>query len=242
VSLKQIKSDWTTLGDADPLWAVLADPGRRGGRWDNATFLATGRAEVDAALAHAARLGLTRRGEALDFGCGAGRLSLALADRVTHVVGVDISAPMLARARELDPTGRCEYIESVDPDLRRFGESSFDVVFSSLVLQHVPQPTAQVYLAEMVRVLRPGGALIVQVATSPDHSAKGFLVRILPRRAVRVAQRRVLGYPAPMDMYPLRGADVEATIERAGGTVLDVVPDPMYGGNWRYARYFATNR
>ena len=77
------------------------------------------------------------------------------------------------------------------------------------------------------------------------HPARRIILsarRLLARGIAAVAQRRVLGYPAPMDMYPLSGADVEATIEGAGGTVLDVVPDPMYGGNWRYARYFATRR
>src|SRR4051812_27352912 len=79
-ALQRLRSDWTRLGEADPLWAVCVDPARKGGRWDPEEFNATGRAEIAAALAHLDRLGLCRRRErALDFGCGAGRLTAALA-------------------------------------------------------------------------------------------------------------------------------------------------------------------
>ncbi len=204
MDLHQIRSDWTELGAPDPLWAVLVSPEHRHGRWDVDEFLTTGRDEVAATLMHAASLGLCPvRGTALDFGCGVGRLTIAMADHFDSVVGVDISPTMIAAARRLDTAKRCGFVENNRGDLSVFPDRSFELVYSSLVLQHLPARLACGYVAEMLRVLRPGGVLIVQLATSADNSVKGLLVRVLPLRAVRFAQQRLLGYPAPVDMYPM---------------------------------------
>ncbi|MFE2263028.1 class I SAM-dependent methyltransferase [Streptomyces griseosporeus] len=98
----------------------------------------------------------------LDAGCGSGPLSAALRERGAVVTGVDASAGMLALAR-----GRL----GEDADLHRaelreplpFGDGVFDDVVASLVLHYLEDwgPT----LAEMRRVLRPGGRLIASV----DH-------------------------------------------------------------------------
>ena len=96
----------------------------------------------------------------LDAGCGSGPLFAALRDRGAIVVGVDVSAGLLAQARRrLGP----------DADLRvadltgtlPFGDDSFDDVIASLVLHYFEDwgPT----LAEMHRVLKPGGRLIASV-------------------------------------------------------------------------------
>src|SRR3954447_8717775 len=97
MSFDQVRADWTRLGAEDPLWAVLVDPDKRGGRWDAEEFLAVGRRDVEAHRQWLARLGLpTTWSTALDFGCGAGRLTQALAAHADEVIGVDVSAPMLA--------------------------------------------------------------------------------------------------------------------------------------------------
>lgn len=240
MTLDRIRADWTRLGAADPLWAVLVRPDARNGQWDPAEFLATGRLEVAAALGRAAELGATPgRGRALDFGCGAGRLSVALADHVDEVIGVDISAPMLAAARELDVRQRVRFVLNAADDLGFVESGSVDISYSSLVLQHLPPALARGYLAELVRVLRPGGLLIAQTATSPDRSAKGRLARALPRRAMRLTQRRLLGYPAPMEMHALPTDSVTEVLSRSGARLLGSEPVEMYGGHWRYTRHFA---
>lgn len=237
--LDRVREDWTRLGSADPLWAVLVSPEHRGGRWDPAVFLATGRAEVDAVWTHLTRLGIAPvRGRAIDFGCGAGRLTQALTAYADEVVGIDVSAPMLERARGLDRTGRCTFVLNDRPDLSAWADAGFDLAYSSLVLQHLPAALTATYLSELVRVLRPGGVLVAQVATRPDASVRGRIARVAPRAALRIAQRRVLGYPAPMDMHATSPAAVADAAARHGGRVVDATDEPMYGGHWHYRRYF----
>ncbi|MEP6852419.1 MAG: methyltransferase domain-containing protein [bacterium] len=239
MSLERIRADWTRLGEHDPMWAVLVSPGRRHHRWSPEEFFATGRDEVDAVLARGHVLGLEPElGTALDFGCGVGRLTQALAGCVKRVVGFDVSAPMLAEARRHDVTGRCQFLLDDGRGLARFPDGSFDIAYSSLVLQHIPPPDNQRVLGELIRVLRPGGALFVQVASRPTSSAKGLLFAHAPRAALRAAQRHVLRYPAPMEMHALDRATVESVVADAGGRVRAAVDDEMYGGHWVYTRYF----
>src|SRR4029450_1971208 len=104
----------------DPLWAVYVAPGTKGGKWDVDAFFALGREEVDGVFAEFQRLGLSPgRQRALDFGCGVGRLSQALAEHVDEVIGIDISPTMLEKARELDRSGgRCPLVRKAASDLR----------------------------------------------------------------------------------------------------------------------------
>lgn len=240
MSLDDLRRDWTTLGAADPLWAVYVAPGVRNGRWDLDAFFATGRREVDAAMDHIATLGLTPgRERALDFGAGVGRLSAALAGHFGEVIAVDIAPTMLDTARRIDRSGgRCRFVLNDSPDLAFQPAASVDLVYSSLVLQHLPPTLAEGYLGEFVRILRPGGVAVVQAATRPHWSLKGLVFRWAPRALVRWGQRALLGYPAPMDMRALPREVVTATVGAAGARLVDAVDDPSYGGHWTYTRYF----
>ena len=241
MTLDGLAADWTRLGAADPLWAVYVAPGTRGGRWDVEEFFATGRREVDAALAQAAELGLRPpSGRALDFGCGVGRLSAALARHAEEVIGVDIAPSMLAEARRLDRSGgRCRFVLNTGPDLAFLPDRSVGLVYSSLVLQHLPPGYARRYLAEFARVLAPGGAAIFQVVTGRTRTVKGLASALLPWPAQSWVQRRLLGYPAGMRMRAISARDVEAAFAGTGVRVAGVVDDPSYGGHWRCARFFA---
>ena len=88
MSLRRLIRTWDELGRRDPLWAVLSHPDMQGGGWNLDRFLETGRNEVGAVLAHARthRPDLATR-RALDFGCGVGRLSQALAVHFDRVAG-----------------------------------------------------------------------------------------------------------------------------------------------------------
>ncbi|MFC5287025.1 class I SAM-dependent methyltransferase [Actinokineospora guangxiensis] len=239
MSFEEVRRDWTLLGESDPLWAVYVAPGKRGGRWDVEQFLALGRADVAAERARLAELGRPTSWErALDFGCGAGRLSQALAEHAGSVVGVDVSAPMLATARSLDRSGgRCEFVLNDAPDLRRFADGSFDLVYTALVLQHLPRPVIEGYLPEFVRVLAPGGTGVLHCSTSPLWTVKGTIWRLAPSRLIGLGQRLFLGYPAPMRMTALPERRVEELVRAAGGTVLSKRAEDDRSTHWRLTTY-----
>lgn len=93
---------------------------------------------------------------ALDVGCGEGRFCRMLAAEGVAVVGADPTEPLIARARELDPEG--EY--RVEPAERlSFDDGAFDLVIAYLSLIDIAELEAAI--AEMVRVLEPGGVLLI---------------------------------------------------------------------------------
>jgi ubiquinone/menaquinone biosynthesis C-methylase UbiE len=96
------------------------------------------------------------RGVALDAACGTGRHSASLASLGHTVIGVDSSAAMLRRARAKVPGG--EFHEADLHDLP-LPDDHVDLVVCGLALIHVP--ALQPVLAEFVRVLRPGGNLVI---------------------------------------------------------------------------------
>ena len=239
MGLDGVRRDWTRLGAEDPLWAVMLLPGKRGGGWDVDEFLATGRADVDHSVGWLERLGLpTRFSRVLDFGCGVGRLSQALARHADEVVGVDIAPTMLDTARALDSSGGvCRFVLNAAPDLRQFPDGHVDLVYCVLVLQHQPRPEIDRYLAEFMRVLRPGGVAVLQLLTAPLRTVKGVAWRILPFPVIAWAQRRLLRYPAPMRMTRVPERELAAVLAAGGGEIVDRQPDPTYTEDWLATRY-----
>ncbi|HEX6021221.1 MAG TPA: class I SAM-dependent methyltransferase, partial [Solirubrobacter sp.] len=146
--------DWNELAELDPHWAILTASGKRFGGWDTDEFFATGTAEAKAFMARAEELGLPQaRGRALDFGCGLGRMTRALAAHFDECVGIDIADEMIRGAREANadiPNITFEVNQATD--LRRFEDASFDLVYSMIVLQHVPDREAiSSYVREFCR-------------------------------------------------------------------------------------------
>src|ERR1039457_6835138 len=226
-SLAGLRRDWTRLGEADPLWA---------GR----VVRARGQAEITGAMATLERLGLyTGRDDALDFGCGAGRLTVPLAAHFRAVTGVDISPSMLAQARALHADNqRCRFVHNDSPKLSTFDDGSFDLVYSSLVLQHMPTDLAGAYLAEFIRVLRPGGAIVILVPEAHLRTPRGIVYARAPRRLIGLIQRKVFGYPAPMQMHVLPADLVRRLIGAHGGRLAASVPHAGYAGHWRMTEHF----
>ncbi|MCG6573975.1 class I SAM-dependent methyltransferase [Pseudomonas sp. AF32] len=94
----------------------------------------------------------------LDVGCGAGASSLALAARVGargQVLGVDISEPLIGRARALAPQDRPVLFQVADASSAELPEGAFDILFSRFGVMFFDDPTAA--FAHMRRALRPGG-------------------------------------------------------------------------------------
>jgi SAM-dependent methyltransferase len=242
MGLDEVRRVYEELGRDDPLYAVLTRHSRRGNRWDPDEFFASGRHEVRGVLAYLETLGTPpARDRALDFGCGVGRLTQALAEEFREVVGVDISYTMVEAARRFDRhSGRVHYRVNTEPDLRLLDDASFDFVYSSITLQHIPPEPASRYVAEFIRVLRPGGIALFQARSGPRIRPGTLRARLyaLRRERFRRFWQRLRGR-APYEMHGLARAHVEELVAAAGGLLLDVVDlDPRRPG--RSFRYCAT--
>jgi ubiquinone/menaquinone biosynthesis C-methylase UbiE len=102
---------------------------------------------------------------ALDVGCGTGTLALAVARRVGptgRVVGIDPGAQQIARARAKATRRHAptEFQIGVIEELP-FADQTFDVVVSTLMMHHLPAPLRRQGLAQIARVLKPGGRLVI---------------------------------------------------------------------------------
>ncbi len=131
-------------------------------------------------------LGLAVRGlsgaRLLDVGAGTGRVARALSGVAGFrglVVGLDPSRRMLLLAKQRAPRGYTRWVRGWSEPLP-FGESTFDVVTCLEVLEFTPRPLA--VLRELVRVLRPGGLLLV--SNRVGWQARCILGRTFPRASV----------------------------------------------------------
>lgn len=192
MDLRELQRHWDTFGRRDPFWAILTDPAKRGNRWRPDEFFETGRTEVDELLTHARRLGVPRsRRHALDFGCGAGRLTQALAAQFDTALGVDVAPSMIDLARTHNRFGdRCTYTVNDQPNLSRWPDGRFDLIYTSRVLQHIAPQYASAYVGEFVRLLAPGGYLSFDLPSASGDAvaeADGSVPTTAMRAGVRLS-------------------------------------------------------
>ena len=200
----------------------MTAPGKEGNRWKIDEFFASGQSEVDGALAMIrARLPGLARHQALDFGCGVGRISQALARHFDRVTGVDISTDMLVHARRHNRHGdRVDYQHNPVDDLSRFADGTFDLVFSVITLQHMAPEYSRRYIAEFMRICAPGGAVYFQITARPVRPPRRSWY---PPTVAKIIWRRInalLAVHPAMEMHSLSRAEVETIIRGAGSEIV----------------------
>jgi SAM-dependent methyltransferase len=246
---------WEDWGSVDPLYAILTDPKYRHGGGDRSEFLETGEELASAILGQCDALGLAQdRGRALDFGCGVGRVTAPLSRRFGEVLGLDISPSMVASARKLhaDQANLTFEVQQSD-DLARYPDGSFDLVLCVLVLQHLSSQQAILrYLAEFARVLRPGGALVVQLPSSvpPPTALAGWRTRAGLRARVAIFLRRLgvspkvlyerLDWVPEMTMTAVPDELARATLAASGAPVVFTTAPDVDRGGTESCIYFAS--
>jgi ubiquinone/menaquinone biosynthesis C-methylase UbiE len=243
VSLARSRSSWEDLGTVDPYWAILSRPEKRHGLWQEEEFFETGQAEVAQLMQSIDELGLQGRKRVLDFGCGVGRLSRSLARYFDQVIGIDISRPMIFRGAALDTHKQCSFVIS-DSTTLPLTSNSFDLVLSTIVLQHIPQQSViRKYIEEFVRVLSPSGLAVVQL---PSHIP--LRRRLQGRRRLyswlratgiseHVLYNRFRLHPIPMNHLPEE--EVRSIFERSQCRLIRTVKDGCSGPHIESRTYYA---
>jgi len=101
---------------------------------------------------------------ALEFGCGCGRMLLHLKDvgEKIDLYGVDIDAEAIAWAKAHIPWVRCSVNNGLPP--LEFPDAHFDLVFNQSVFTHLDEQYQDAWLAELRRIVKPGGDLVLSVS------------------------------------------------------------------------------
>ena len=137
-----------------------------------------GRFVADFIAAH----GSGRGGEVLDVGTGPARIAITLcrADRGFRVLGIDLAGPMLDLARrnvgDAELTDRIRFARGDAKNLP-FPDGRFESVISNTIVHHIPDPAPA--LAEMVRLVAPGGTVFVRDLARPED--EGAIERLVER-------------------------------------------------------------
>ena len=157
--------------------------------------------------------------DALDVGCGTGFLSFELAARGCRVTGIDFAPAMLAEARrKAAERGVSIRFEEGDAEHLRFAPASFDLIVSRHLLWTLPHPEAAI--DEWIRVLRPGGRLVVV-----DGQFDPRALSVHQRENARTSTE----YAAIGDQLPFLGGrpreEIEALLE--AHALVNVGSDPV---------------
>jgi SAM-dependent methyltransferase len=158
-------------------------------------------------------------GRVLDVGCGTGVLAERLAERGYEVTGVDPSEGMLEIMRRRSPASAA--VRASGTELP-FEDSRFDLVYTVATLHHIAEPAAVAgTLAEMVRVTRPGGRIVVW-----DHNPRNPYWSLLMARVPQdTGEERLVG--AREVMAGLMAAGARVLSAQQLGLVPDFTPPGM---------------
>jgi phosphatidylethanolamine/phosphatidyl-N-methylethanolamine N-methyltransferase len=171
-----------------------------------------------AAIDAAERIG----GRILEVGVGTG-LSLAGYAKSNSIFGIDISGPMLVKARERVAKLRLRHVEGLaimDAEHLTFPDESFDVVVAQYVVTAVPHPEQA--LDEFLRVLRPGGEIIITSRIGAEAGLRGILEKWLMPVTSRLGWRTEF----PWARYARWAAGAPAV------RVVEHRPIPPFGHFW----------
>src|SRR5258708_11555755 len=105
--------------------------------------------------------------------------------------GVDISPTMVRLAKEFNQdVPQCRFLINDKDRLEEFHNGHFGFIYTSIVLQHIAGKYSKKYIADLIRLLRPGGVLVFQV---PDRFCGSAVIRLRLKLALRSRIQGVIG-------------------------------------------------
>ena len=159
----------------------------------------------------------------LDIATGPGYVAAAAASRGARVVGIDFSAPMVARARELNPA--VEFQEG-DAEALSFPDASFDAAVMNFGILHLARPERAV--SEAARVLKPGSRFAFTAWAKPEEAVGfGIILNAIQSHGNPEAQ---LPQGPPFFRFSDE-AECERTLREAGFAKVNVTRVPQI---WRF--------
>lgn len=221
MDIAELQKHWDRFGQKDPFWAILTSASQRNNRWQQQEFFETGKAEIAKALDQLQTLGVQLTyGRCLDFGCGVGRLTQALQEHFAECDGVDIAPSMIEAAQRYNQYPEtCRYHLNGVADLRLFADQSFDFIYSTLVLQHMQPEYSKSYIAEFMRILKPGGVAYFQAPSEVN-------TRIYDQALPESGYRAQITVATPLIVTaPGKQTTLQVTVKNIGDSVWEAAND-----------------
>src|ERR1700684_4359088 len=179
--LRKMREDWDQRAKENARYYVNTATAE----WTDDQFFASGETtvadEILTDLVNVCQGRLSKDMRVLEIGCGAGRVTRALANLFGEVHGVDVSGEMIRQAkRALEDRPNAFVYQNNGKDLQVVPTLDFDFAFSSIVFQHIPsRDIIENYVREVGRLLRSGALFKFQVQgdstiqSSPDETWVG---------------------------------------------------------------------
>ena len=168
------------------------------------------------------RMGIQSGDRVLEVGVGTG-INTSLYPRNCHVTGIDLSAPMLEKARERVSRNGLAYVRLMEMDAAhlKFADESFDIVYAPYLVNCVSDPIGVV--SEMRRVCRPGGKIVILNHFRSANPVLSRIDRALSPLTVHIGFKSDLDLPGFLAQAGLRPVSIEkVSISRLWSLVICV--------------------
>jgi 2-polyprenyl-3-methyl-5-hydroxy-6-metoxy-1,4-benzoquinol methylase len=230
MNVEEMVSNWNAWGTQDPMYAILTDPDKVNGQWKEEEFFASGEKQIEERLKWLREAGVALAyGKALDFGCGIGRLTNALAKYFEVVHGVDISASMIERAKQLCRfRGKISYFQNTASNLQSFASGTYDLVYTEIVLQHISPKYQLSYIEDFFRLLSPRGIAFFQTVRTVGWRS------LVPNWLAQAYRSRKHKGHAFIPMFSVRPEAIKQLISRNDCRLLQHKPFAPTDANRRF--------
>jgi SAM-dependent methyltransferase len=196
--------EWKRWGDLEPYYGVCTDPRFKRDALNEQSlqeFFDSGRQHVDHVL------GVIRQRlrsdfaptRVLDYGCGVGRIAIPLAQRASHITGVDIAPGMLVEAKRNAASRGAANVQFFSVD--RFAAQpalTFDLIHSFIVFQHIRPKRGEQILRDLIRRLEPLGIGAIHITFASNGRGLRFRWAQLRKRFTLVHRLANLATGRPL--------------------------------------------
>lgn len=235
-------TEWRRIARSkNVLFSIAGDPAKRESGWTEEEFYGSGRSDWDDFERRWRQYSPGLGGTCVEIGCGAGRITSALAGSFDRVVALDVSDEMIALASAATPANT-EFARVDGPEVPLEGRAA-DAVFSCHVLQHLETDAAvRSYLREAHRVLRPGASAMLHLTVSSAPRSRLWRAREeLRLRLSRARLRRGEEHTA-VRMRVYRPEDVVAMLTAAGFAEVEQRSFAVRSNGYRHDFFFGLVR
>lgn len=154
----ELRSSWEHFAEISPFEFIAT---QHEGKFNKEEFYENGRFFNSILRLHLDSLEVKERGKALDFGCGAGRLTKWIIPMYKETHGVDISQKMIDIAKENVPGAIYQRLDN----LSSFADNTFDLVHTVWVLQHMRIEYQLEYIKDFFRITKPNGMVTFDIVS-----------------------------------------------------------------------------